>query len=233
MVTALLPTDTVLWEWTLLPEMHNKCLPTENMIYQSNKMYFLKRCPFLCSCYSPSDYNVIVLLSLSFLTAVLYFLLQVSFLVDEGVSPVLLQLLSCALCGSKVLAASSSGGSSSGAGASQSSQSKSSSKKSKKEDKEKDKEGNHYLSQEQIITYVCFVEWCASLYLKVGKMLTLSDYCVIEWYSEISGITLLPGRQPSVFRNRRVFGFHLYRCSVPIPLVNVSIDFNVAKYLFR
>ena len=29
--------------------------------------------------------------------AVLYFLLQVSFLVDEGVSPVLLQLLSCAL----------------------------------------------------------------------------------------------------------------------------------------
>uniref|UniRef100_A0A3Q2Z4F6 E3 ubiquitin-protein ligase UBR4-like domain-containing protein n=1 Tax=Hippocampus comes TaxID=109280 RepID=A0A3Q2Z4F6_HIPCM len=47
--------------------------------------------------------------------SVLYFLLQVSFLVDEGVSPVLLQLLSCALCGSKVLANSSSfsGGSSS------------------------------------------------------------------------------------------------------------------------
>lgn len=81
--------------------------------------------------------------------AVLYFLLQVSFLVDEGVSPVLLQLLSCALCGSKVLASSSSssssfsGGSSSTGqtGASQSSQSKSSSKKSKKEDKEKEKEG--------------------------------------------------------------------------------------------
>lgn len=80
----------------------------------------------------------------------LYFLLQVSFLVDEGVSPVLLQLLSCALCGSKVLASSSSssssfsGGGSSSAGqtgASQASQSKSSSKKSKKEDKEKDKEG--------------------------------------------------------------------------------------------
>lgn len=88
------------------------------------------------------DYNVEVLLHLSLLAAVLYFLLQVSFLVDEGVSPVLLQLLSCALCGSKVLAASSSGGSS-GAGASQSSQSKSSSKKSKKEDKEKDKEGDH------------------------------------------------------------------------------------------
>lgn len=81
-------------------------------------------------------------------TAVLYFLLQVSFLVDEGVSPVLLQLLSCALCGSKVLASSSSSSSSGGGsssagqtGASQSSQSKSSSKKSKKEDKEKDKEG--------------------------------------------------------------------------------------------
>lgn len=91
------------------------------------------------------------LLSVSLLwPAVLYFLLQVSFLVDEGVSPVLLQLLSCALCGSKVMASSSSssssfsgGGSSSAgqAGASQSSQSKSSSKKSKKEDKEKDKEG--------------------------------------------------------------------------------------------
>uniref|UniRef100_M4AWS3 Ubiquitin protein ligase E3 component n-recognin 4 n=1 Tax=Xiphophorus maculatus TaxID=8083 RepID=M4AWS3_XIPMA len=83
--------------------------------------------------------------------SVLYFLLQVSFLVDEGVSPVLLQLLSCALCGSKVLAASSSSsgsssfpgsgsGSSGQGGASQSSQGKSSSKKSKKEDKEKDKE---------------------------------------------------------------------------------------------
>lgn len=80
--------------------------------------------------------------------AVLYFLLQVSFLVDEGVSPVLLQLLSCALCGSKVLASSASSsfsGGSSGStgqsGASQTSQSKSSSKKSKKEDKEKDKDG--------------------------------------------------------------------------------------------
>lgn len=81
------------------------------------------------------------------LPAVLYFLLQVSFLVDEGVSPVLLQLLSCALCGSKVLASSSSSFSGGGSGSagqggtSQSSQSKSSSKKSKKEDKEKDKEG--------------------------------------------------------------------------------------------
>uniref|UniRef100_A0A8C2GSI0 Ubiquitin protein ligase E3 component n-recognin 4 n=1 Tax=Cyprinus carpio TaxID=7962 RepID=A0A8C2GSI0_CYPCA len=62
--------------------------------------------------------------------SVLYFLLQVSFLVDEGVSPVLLQLLSSALCGSKVLAASSSGASGGGSGgSSQPSQSKSSSKK--------------------------------------------------------------------------------------------------------
>lgn len=80
-------------------------------------------------------------LSLWVRVAVLYFLLQVSFLVDEGVSPVLLQLLSCALCGSKVMAASSSGASGGGSGTSQPSQSKSSSKKSKKEDKEKDKEG--------------------------------------------------------------------------------------------
>lgn len=91
-----------------------------------------------------------LLVSVSLLCpAVLYFLLQVSFLVDEGVSPVLLQLLSCALCGSKVLASSSSssssfsggGSGSAGQAGTQSSQSKSSSKKSKKEDKEKDKEG--------------------------------------------------------------------------------------------
>lgn len=85
------------------------------------------------------------------LTAVLYFLLQVSFLVDEGVSPVLLQLLSCALCGSKVLAAlAASTGSSSVASSSAppaassgqaTTQSKSSTKKSKKEEKEKEKEG--------------------------------------------------------------------------------------------
>lgn len=84
--------------------------------------------------------------------AVLYFLLQVSFLVDEGVCPVLLQLLSCALCGSRVLAAlaastaSSSSSSSSSAPVASSSgqataQSKSSTKKSKKEEKEKEKEG--------------------------------------------------------------------------------------------
>lgn len=76
----------------------------------------------------------------------LYFLLQVSFLVDEGVSPVLLQLLSCALCGSKVLSTSSGGSTAGGSGSQSGSQSKissSSSKKSKKEDKEKDKDGEH------------------------------------------------------------------------------------------
>lgn len=81
--------------------------------------------------------------------AVLCFLLQVSFLVDEGVSPVLLQLLSCGLCGSKVLsAAASTGSTSTSASASSSSgggqpagQSKSSAKKSKKEEKEKEREG--------------------------------------------------------------------------------------------
>uniref|UniRef100_A0A8C2Q0J9 E3 ubiquitin-protein ligase UBR4-like domain-containing protein n=1 Tax=Cyprinus carpio TaxID=7962 RepID=A0A8C2Q0J9_CYPCA len=82
--------------------------------------------------------------------SVLYFLLQVSFLVDEGVSPVLLQLLSSALCGSKVLAASSSGAS--GGGSSQPSQSKSSSKKSKKEDKEKDKEDGAGSQEDQLCT---------------------------------------------------------------------------------
>lgn len=86
---------------------------------------------------------------------------------DEGVSPVLLQLLSCALCGSKVLASSSSnsssvsGGGSGSAGqtgGSQSSQGKSS-KKSKKEDKEKDKEGEMlkcvFLNFFSILMIVC------------------------------------------------------------------------------
>jgi E3 ubiquitin-protein ligase UBR4 len=79
----------------------------------------------------------------------------VSFLVDEGVSPVLLQLLSCALCGSKVLAAlAASTGSSSAASSSApvtassgqaTTQSKSSTKKSKKEEKEKEKDGKSHL----------------------------------------------------------------------------------------
>ncbi|XP_063173479.1 E3 ubiquitin-protein ligase UBR4 [Candoia aspera] len=89
--------------------------------------------------------------------SVLYFLLQVSFLVDEGVSPVLLQLLSCALCGSKVLSGAASAGSSGapasapgGSGAGQpAGQSKSSSKKSKKEDKEKEREGEGSSSSQE------------------------------------------------------------------------------------
>lgn len=104
----------------------------------SNFLGFISFCSFVLFCVCP---------------AVLYFLLQVSFLVDEGVSPVLLQLLSCALCGSKVLASSASSsfsGSGSGStgqtGGSQTSQSKSSSKKSKKEDKEKDKDGGSIIS---------------------------------------------------------------------------------------
>uniref|UniRef100_A0A4W3HBC8 Ubiquitin protein ligase E3 component n-recognin 4 n=1 Tax=Callorhinchus milii TaxID=7868 RepID=A0A4W3HBC8_CALMI len=91
--------------------------------------------------------------------SVLYFLLQVSFLVDEGVSPVLLQLLSCALCGSKVLAATSSSNTSgTGAGPTASStgqsvsQSKSSSKKSKKEDREREKEGSANSQEDQLCT---------------------------------------------------------------------------------
>ena len=66
-------------------------------------------------------------------------------------SPVLLQLLSCALCGSKVLAAlAASSGSSSASSSSApvaassgqaTTQSKSSTKKSKKEEKEKEKDG--------------------------------------------------------------------------------------------
>lgn len=101
---------------------------------------------FLLACFLNSGFNDFLPLS----AAVLYFFLQVSFLVDEGVSPVLLQLLSCALCGSKVLSVASSSGSSStsstsapaASGSGQpATQSKSSTKKSKKEDKEKEREG--------------------------------------------------------------------------------------------
>lgn len=66
-------------------------------------------------------------------------------------SPVLLQLLSCALCGSKVLAALAASAGASAAASSAApvaagsgqapAQSKSSTKKSKKEEKEKEKEG--------------------------------------------------------------------------------------------
>lgn len=101
---------------------------------------------FLFACFFNSGFKDFLLFS----AAVLYFLLQVSFLVDEGVSPVLLQLLSCALCGSKVLSVASSSGSSStsstsapaASGSGQpATQSKSSTKKSKKEEKEKEREG--------------------------------------------------------------------------------------------
>ncbi|XP_069598111.1 E3 ubiquitin-protein ligase UBR4 isoform X6 [Ranitomeya imitator] len=85
--------------------------------------------------------------------SVLYFLLQVSFLVDEGVSPVLLQLLSCALCGSKVLSTASGSSAAPSSSSGQSgSQSKSSTKKSKKEEKDKDKEGDGSSQEEQLCT---------------------------------------------------------------------------------
>lgn len=110
---------------------------------------------FFCLLFFNSDFKDFLLSA-----AVLYFLLQVSFLVDEGVSPVLLQLLSCALCGSKVLSVASSSGSSStsstsapaASGSGQpATQSKSSTKKSKKEEKEKEREGELQL---------CPVLWC-------------------------------------------------------------------------
>lgn len=133
-----------------------------------------------------------------FYTAVLYFLLQVSFLVDEGVSPVLLQLLSCALCGSKVLASSSSSsfsgggsGSTGQTGASQSSQSKSSSKKSKKEDKEKDKDGQSSIPKIDFIL-ILLVKW--QIWNTVGGLsrCSCSDRVVFwlpdhRWWSWQSG----------------------------------------------
>ncbi|XP_053096736.1 E3 ubiquitin-protein ligase UBR4 isoform X3 [Pangasianodon hypophthalmus] len=131
--------------------------------------------------------------------SVLYFLLQVSFLVDEGVSPVLLQLLSCALCGSKVLAASSSGGSSSGAGASQSSQSKSSSKKSKKEDKEKDKEGEGVGSQED--------QLCSALVSQLNK------FADKETLIQFLRCFLLESNSSSVRWQAHCLALHIYRNS--------------------
>ncbi|XP_017342515.1 E3 ubiquitin-protein ligase UBR4 isoform X1 [Ictalurus punctatus] len=130
--------------------------------------------------------------------SVLYFLLQVSFLVDEGVSPVLLQLLSCALCGSKVLAASSSGGSS-GAGASQSSQSKSSSKKSKKEDKEKDKEGEGAGSQED--------QLCSALVSQLNK------FADKETLIQFLRCFLLESNSSSVRWQAHCLALHIYRNS--------------------
>lgn len=109
--------------------------------------FFYQKLPLKVSCINNVIFNFLLLSVFLLCPAVLYFLLQVSFLVDEGVSPVLLQLLSCALCGSKVLASSASsslsggGSGSTGQTGGSQTQSKSSSKKSKKEDKEKDKDG--------------------------------------------------------------------------------------------
>uniref|UniRef100_A0A3Q2Q7B9 E3 ubiquitin-protein ligase UBR4-like domain-containing protein n=1 Tax=Fundulus heteroclitus TaxID=8078 RepID=A0A3Q2Q7B9_FUNHE len=138
--------------------------------------------------------------------SVLYFLLQVSFLVDEGVSPVLLQLLSCALCGSKVLASSSSGssslsgggsGSAGQGGASQSSQSKSSSKKSKKEDKEKDKEGE--ISQED--------QLCMALVSQLNK------FADKETLIQFLRCFLLESNSSAVRWQAHCLALHIYRNS--------------------
>uniref|UniRef100_A0A673KP75 E3 ubiquitin-protein ligase UBR4 n=1 Tax=Sinocyclocheilus rhinocerous TaxID=307959 RepID=A0A673KP75_9TELE len=128
--------------------------------------------------------------------SVLYFLLQVSFLVDEGVSPVLLQLLSCALCGSKVLAASSGA---SGGGSSQPSQSKSSSKKSKKEDKEKDKEGDGAGSQED--------QLCMALVSQLNK------FADKETLIQFLRCFLLESNSSSVRWQAHCLTLHIYRNS--------------------
>ncbi|KAG8431951.1 hypothetical protein GDO86_019058 [Hymenochirus boettgeri] len=125
--------------------------------------------------------------------SVLYFLLQVSFLVDEGVSPVLLQLLSCALCGSKVLSAASSGVQSSG------SQSKSSSKKSKKEDKEKEKEGEGSNSQEE--------QLCTALVNQLNK------YADKETLIQFLRCFLLESNASSVRWQAHCLALHIYRNS--------------------
>ncbi|KAK5619189.1 E3 ubiquitin-protein ligase ubr4 [Crenichthys baileyi] len=140
--------------------------------------------------------------------SVLYFLLQVSFLVDEGVSPVLLQLLSCALCGSKVVASSSSGsssfsgggsGSAGQGGASQSSQSKSSSKKSKKEDKEKDKEGDGVSSQED--------QLCMALVSQLNK------FADKETLIQFLRCFLLESNSSAVRWQAHCLALHIYRNS--------------------
>ncbi|XP_055978695.1 E3 ubiquitin-protein ligase UBR4 isoform X1 [Sorex fumeus] len=140
--------------------------------------------------------------------SVLYFLLQVSFLVDEGVSPVLLQLLSCALCGSKVLAAlaasagSSSASSSSAPSASssgQSTQSKSSTKKSKKEEKEKEKEGESSGSQED--------QLCTALVNQLNK------FADKETLVQFLRCFLLESNSSSVRWQAHCLTLHIYRNS--------------------
>ncbi|XP_059232403.1 E3 ubiquitin-protein ligase UBR4 isoform X2 [Mustela nigripes] len=141
--------------------------------------------------------------------SVLYFLLQVSFLVDEGVSPVLLQLLSCALCGSKVLAAlaasaGSSSASSSAAPVAASSgqattQSKSSTKKSKKEEKEKEKEGESSGSQED--------QLCTALVNQLNK------FADKETLVQFLRCFLLESNSSSVRWQAHCLTLHIYRNS--------------------
>ncbi|EQB78628.1 E3 ubiquitin-protein ligase UBR4 [Camelus ferus] len=141
--------------------------------------------------------------------SVLYFLLQVSFLVDEGVSPVLLQLLSCALCGSKVLAAlAASAGSSSASSSSApvatssgqaTTQSKSSTKKSKKEEKEKEKEGESSGSQED--------QLCTALVNQLNK------FADKETLVQFLRCFLLESNSSSVRWQAHCLTLHIYRNS--------------------
>ncbi|XP_068018818.1 LOW QUALITY PROTEIN: E3 ubiquitin-protein ligase UBR4 [Melanerpes formicivorus] len=140
--------------------------------------------------------------------SVLYFLLQVSFLVDEGVSPVLLQLLSCALCGSKVLSVASSSGSSStsstsapaASGSGQpSTQSKSSTKKSKKEEKEKEREGESLGSQED--------QLCTALVNQLNK------FADKETLIQFLRCFLLESNSSSVRWQAHCLALHIYRNS--------------------
>ncbi|XP_075046927.1 E3 ubiquitin-protein ligase UBR4 isoform X4 [Mixophyes fleayi] len=134
--------------------------------------------------------------------SVLYFLLQVSFLVDEGVSPVLLQLLSCALCGSKVLSTASSSGSStahsSGSGQ-PGSQTKSSTKKSKKEEKDKDKDGEGSNSQEE--------QLCTALVNQLNK------FADKETLIQFLRCFLLESNASSVRWQAHCLALHIYRNS--------------------
>ncbi|XP_033375251.1 E3 ubiquitin-protein ligase UBR4 [Parus major] len=139
-------------------------------------------------------------------TAVLYFLLQVSFLVDEGVSPVLLQLLSCALCGSKVLSVTSGASSTSSSSAPAASgsgqaagQSKSSTKKSKKEEKEKEREGEGSGSQED--------QLCTALVNQLNK------FADKETLIQFLRCFLLESNSSSVRWQAHCLALHIYRNS--------------------
>uniref|UniRef100_A0A8D2M8Y4 UBR-type domain-containing protein n=1 Tax=Zonotrichia albicollis TaxID=44394 RepID=A0A8D2M8Y4_ZONAL len=140
--------------------------------------------------------------------SVLYFLLQVSFLVDEGVSPVLLQLLSCALCGSKVLSVASSSGASSTSSSSApaasgsgqaAAQSKSSTKKSKKEEKEKEREGEGSGSQED--------QLCTALVNQLNK------FADKETLIQFLRCFLLESNSSSVRWQAHCLALHIYRNS--------------------